>query len=724
MLLAARYRLDEPLGRGGMGEVWQAWDEILDRPVAVKLLLAGVLDSSAAARFRQEAQATARLNHANVVAVHDFGEADGRLFLIMEMIKGQSLAHHLAVTGPLPPDEVINIGAQTAAGLAAAHRQGVIHRDIKPGNLLLTADGTVKVVDFGIARLADQATAALTGTGLIVGTSSYLAPERALGRDAGPASDIYSLGCVLYELLVGCPPFQADTSAALLYQHVQIAPAPPRHLRAGVPPGLDDLLMRLLAKDPLTRPSAEQVAQWLLTASVSPGMTPGGADPLPQMPPLPRMPPASAAPPMSPASPITGTPSMPPISAMPPMPSVSTPPSTPQRPYVSAAPSTPQPPSGAAGPPVVPEGLYQGWSAPAAARPQDPSASVPATRPPASGADPISAEPWMSIASPMSQASPAPSIPLVSPQPFGADTGALPSEPAGAYVTSSPSSRYPTPSRTSSHPHASWPPQGQDGSSGLSWQPQATSPSPTGPVTSSHASPTTFVPRPSPEGGAASTRLMPQAGGAETAVTAVHRSVIEVWLDRLRTSALWDQVRSGKRLPLLAVVGVVVVALVAAVVTFAVRTMGSETAVPPGRPVVAPSSSAPTSARPSSRPSPTATAGEQSVLSDDPNVLLGQLSRALRLSITQGRLDPRVGDDVQRKIAEARVRLTYGKGAGNGKGHKARKDATGRIRDVLHKLADAEQHGLFVATPGVRRLITHLDTVTADGGRERDEDDD
>ncbi|MFC7380595.1 serine/threonine-protein kinase [Sphaerisporangium rhizosphaerae] len=263
MLLAARYRLDEPLGRGGMGEVWRATDEVLNRPVAVKLLLAEAVGSSAATRFRQEAQATARLNHANVVSVYDFGQAGDRLFLVMELIEGHSLAGHLAAAGRLAVDEVVRIGAQAATGLAAAHRLGVVHRDIKPANLLLTADGAVKVVDFGIARLADQAAAALTGTGLIIGTSAYLAPERALGRDAGPASDLYALGCVLYELLTGRPPFRADGPTALLYQHVQVPPTPPGEVRRDVPSALDDLLMRLLAKEPDDRPTADQVAHRL-----------------------------------------------------------------------------------------------------------------------------------------------------------------------------------------------------------------------------------------------------------------------------------------------------------------------------------------------------------------------------------------------------------------------------------------------------------------------------
>lgn len=263
MLLAARYQLEELLGRGGMGEVWRARDEVLGRPVAVKLLLAGGIDPSAAARFRQEAHTTARLSHPNIVAVYDFGQADDRLYLVMEMVQGRSLADRLASAGALAPREVAAIGSQTASGLAAAHRQNVIHRDIKPANLLLAPDGTVKVVDFGIARLADDTAAGLTSAGMIVGSVSYLAPERALGKDAGPASDMYALGCVLYELLVGHPPFRADTPTALLYQHVQELPAPPRSMGVEIPAELEQLVLALLAKEPEARPDAEQVADWL-----------------------------------------------------------------------------------------------------------------------------------------------------------------------------------------------------------------------------------------------------------------------------------------------------------------------------------------------------------------------------------------------------------------------------------------------------------------------------
>ncbi|MFE4415790.1 serine/threonine-protein kinase [Streptomyces sp. NPDC056821] len=263
VLLAGRYQLEELLGRGGMGEVWRARDEVLGRPVAVKLLLAGGVDPTAAARFHQEAQTTARLSHPNVVAVYDFGQADGRLYLVMELVQGHSLAERLASGRPLTPHEVAAIGSQTASGLAAAHHQGIIHRDIKPANLLQVQDGTVKVVDFGIARLADDTAAALTSAGMIVGTVSYLAPERALGKDAGPASDMYALGCVLYELLAGHPPFRADTPTALLYQHVQESPLPPHSVGAELPVELEQLVLALLAKEPENRPYAERVADWL-----------------------------------------------------------------------------------------------------------------------------------------------------------------------------------------------------------------------------------------------------------------------------------------------------------------------------------------------------------------------------------------------------------------------------------------------------------------------------
>ncbi|MFJ5138120.1 serine/threonine-protein kinase [Streptomyces sp. NPDC088707] len=262
MLVADRYRLHVCIGRGGMGEVWQATDEVLGRDVAVKLMLAHGTDPSAADRFRLEAQTAARLSHPHVVGVFDFGTWDGKLFLVMELVEGDSLADSPSDPLLLPAERVAVVAAHAAAGLAAAHRQGVVHRDIKPGNLLVDADGTVKLADFGIARFVDDPSAALTTTGQIVGTGLYLAPERALGQPASPASDVYSLGCVLYQLLTGRPPFRADTATALLYQHIDTAPVPPGRLGVALPPEFETYLLSLLAKQPEQRPPAQAIADW------------------------------------------------------------------------------------------------------------------------------------------------------------------------------------------------------------------------------------------------------------------------------------------------------------------------------------------------------------------------------------------------------------------------------------------------------------------------------
>ena len=278
MLIAGRYRLIESIGRGGMGEVWRAYDQTLDRQVAVKLLLPQDSDPTAASRFRLEARTASRIDHPNVVGVRDFGEHDNQLYLVMELVEGDSLARVLTQSGAQPADRVARMAAQAAAGLAAAHRQGVVHRDIKPGNLLLDADGTLKIGDFGIARFLDDPGAALTATGQIVGTSLYLAPERALGKPAGPASDVYALGCVLYQMLTGRPPFNADTAVAILHQHLDAAPVPPRELGvSGLPPAFENYLLGLLAKDPEHRPGAQQAADWFAA-----GAWQGRPEPLPE----------------------------------------------------------------------------------------------------------------------------------------------------------------------------------------------------------------------------------------------------------------------------------------------------------------------------------------------------------------------------------------------------------------------------------------------------------
>ncbi|WP_225849312.1 serine/threonine-protein kinase [Streptomyces sp. HPF1205] len=269
-LVAGRYRLEERLARGGMGAVWRGVDTTLGRPVAVKVL-AIEDDPDLTERFRLEARAAARLNHPNLVAAYDFGAHDGRPYLVMELVDGHSLSEELAGYGPLDPDRAAGIAAQTARGLAAAHGQSVVHRDIKPGNLMLAADGTVKIADFGIARLIDEASPALTATGHVMGSSAYLAPERALGAPAVPASDVYSLGCVLYEMLTGRPPFGGGTAAAVAHQHVQATPVPPGRLRPGIPAALADLLPHLMAKDPAARPTAQELATRLEEPATSSG---------------------------------------------------------------------------------------------------------------------------------------------------------------------------------------------------------------------------------------------------------------------------------------------------------------------------------------------------------------------------------------------------------------------------------------------------------------------
>lgn len=263
MLVAQRYRLSESIGRGGMGQVWRATDEALGRPVAVKLLHRhGATDEQAAERFRLEAHAAAVLSDPHVVAVYDFGHHDDTLFLVMELVEGRSLADELRAHGAMAPGPAADIIKQAATGLSAAHRQGVIHRDVKPGNLLLALDGTVKIADFGIARLVAGGDKALTSTGEIAGTSHYLAPERAKGRPGGPEADVYALGCVLYQLVTGHPPFYGDTPVAVAYQHVDTDPVPPGELRPALAGTFERFLLQMLAKDPTQRPTAEQIALW------------------------------------------------------------------------------------------------------------------------------------------------------------------------------------------------------------------------------------------------------------------------------------------------------------------------------------------------------------------------------------------------------------------------------------------------------------------------------
>ncbi|GAB3497336.1 serine/threonine-protein kinase [Nocardiopsis coralliicola] len=257
-LLSGRYQLDEQIGSGGMGTVWRATDTILNRPVAVKLLHpAQMAEPTSRERFRTEGRITAGLSHPGIAQVYDYGEQGERAFLIMELVPGEPLSSILRRNAGLEPGVTLDIIAQSAAALAAAHGRGVVHRDIKPGNLLVTEDGTVKLTDFGIAR-GDQSVT-LTQTGMVMGTAQYISPEQASGRPATHASDVYALGVVAYECLAGQPPFTADSPIALALAHTREPPPP---LPDSVPPQLVDLVTTMLAKAPDDRPeSAGEVAR-------------------------------------------------------------------------------------------------------------------------------------------------------------------------------------------------------------------------------------------------------------------------------------------------------------------------------------------------------------------------------------------------------------------------------------------------------------------------------
>jgi serine/threonine-protein kinase len=228
-----------------------------------------------AARFHREARAAASLSDPHVVAAYDFGPYEDGFFIAMELVEGRTIAVELRLCGPFGPERALDVIRQSAAGLAAAHRNDIVHRDVKPQNLLITADGTVKVTDFGIARFLTDTTTTMTATGQVLGTSHFLAPERAQGLPAGKASDVYALGCVLYQLVTGHPPFVSDQPAGVMYQHVAVAPTPPSELRPQLAGEFEQLLMSMLAKNPDDRPTAEQVAAGTAVPVVTARLTDG-----------------------------------------------------------------------------------------------------------------------------------------------------------------------------------------------------------------------------------------------------------------------------------------------------------------------------------------------------------------------------------------------------------------------------------------------------------------
>jgi eukaryotic-like serine/threonine-protein kinase len=259
-LLAGRYRLTDRIAAGGMGEVWRGEDELLNRAVAVKLLPTGRAgDEAFLARFRAEARYAASLSHPGIARVYDYGESAefGGAYLIMELVKGEPLSAILARAGRLSADATLDIVGQAARALDAAHQAGIVHRDIKPGNLLVAAGGTTKITDFGIATAMRAAQAShLTETGMVMGTAMYVSPEQATGAPVDASSDIYSLGVVAYECLAGQVPFTATDPLAIAYAHKH-APVPP--LPPDVPPPVADLVYDMLAKTPAGRPANARV---------------------------------------------------------------------------------------------------------------------------------------------------------------------------------------------------------------------------------------------------------------------------------------------------------------------------------------------------------------------------------------------------------------------------------------------------------------------------------
>src|SRR5258706_5335110 len=258
-LLGGRYQVGELLGYGGMAEVHRGRDLRLGRDVAIKMLRTDLArDRTFQERFRREAQNAASLNHPAIVAVYDTGEERAQTgetipFIVMEFVNGRTLKEVLTAEGRLMPRRALEITADICAALEFSHRHGIIHRDIKPGNVMLTQTGQVKVMDFGIARALASGASTMTQTSAVIGTAQYLSPEQARGESVDARSDVYATGCVLFELLTGHPPFVGDNPVSVAYQHVREDPLPPSESNRDVPPDIDAVALKALAKNPLNR---------------------------------------------------------------------------------------------------------------------------------------------------------------------------------------------------------------------------------------------------------------------------------------------------------------------------------------------------------------------------------------------------------------------------------------------------------------------------------------
>src|ERR1700759_1362214 len=257
-LLSDRYELGPALGYGGMSEVHGGRDVRLGRDVAIKVLRADLArDPQFQIRFQREAQNSAALNHPAILAVYDTGETwadDIPLpYIVMEYVAGRTLRDIVKSGGPMDPYRVCEVVADVCSALDFSHRYGIIHRDVKPANVMITPSGAVKVMDFGIARALSDAQPAVTQTAAVIGTAQYLSPEQARGEAVDARSDVYSTGCLLYELLTGKPPFQGDSPVAVAYQHVRENAPSPSSLNPAIPPAVDSIVMKALAKNPLNR---------------------------------------------------------------------------------------------------------------------------------------------------------------------------------------------------------------------------------------------------------------------------------------------------------------------------------------------------------------------------------------------------------------------------------------------------------------------------------------
>ncbi|RPE43306.1 serine/threonine protein kinase [Streptomyces sp. Ag109_O5-1] len=321
-VVAGRYELSTLIGQGGMGQVWTAYDRRLDRRVAVKLLrpdkVAGAEAEELRRRFLRECRVTAQVDHPGLVTVHDAGSEGEELFLVMQFVDGADLSDHLAEHDPYPWQWAVAVAAQLCAVLSAVHAVPIVHRDLKPRNVMVKQDGTVTVLDLGVASVMDTDTTRLTHTGSPIGSPAYMAPEQAMGGAVGPYTDVYALGVLLHELLSGEVPFAGSTALGVLHRHLYEPPVPVRRIRPEVPEPLESLVLRLLAKDPQHRPASAQEVYEDLASLLPARGTPSGAplDPTrPFLRPHAPWPDRARTPAPQPAAPVAAVPDRPDVAA-------------------------------------------------------------------------------------------------------------------------------------------------------------------------------------------------------------------------------------------------------------------------------------------------------------------------------------------------------------------------------------------------------------------------